>query len=149
MYIVITESNAWEREKWNYAIDISKQNAEVLNYLVIFVNFANKYFEKAKEDAPVAPFGGGKIFAASKYWFKFYDEIDLTGDYPVGKFKTGGSMGFNGKPGYNNNSFDLELVISPKKMYSAMITMRDKNENILYKNFDSVFLTKKKKTVKK
>ena len=103
------------------------------------------YVLESKEEATPASFPLVQVFAASKYWFKFYDEIDLTQNYPRGRFKNGGSMGFNGIAGYNSDSFDLDVIISPKKMYSAMISMRDKNENILYKNFDSIFLAKRKK----
>lgn len=159
MYIVITESNAWEREKWHYAIDVSKQDAETLNHLVIFINCANKYYEMAKAESeskllalPYHPsFNRHRTnpFAASKYSFRFYDEIDVTGVYPIGKFKSGTIMDFNDSANYNSDSFDLDMIISPKKMYSAMIAMRDKKENTLYKNFESVFLTKRKKAVMK
>lgn len=154
MILAITESNAWEREKWIYVLDINKQDSEALNHLVIFIRLANEYFDKQKvasdKNPPPVPYHPifnrhpVRVFAASKYWFKFYKEVDLSKTNPrlVGT-NSGSSLIVNSDPGYNSHSFDTSMIISPRRMKSAMIKMRDKGENVLYKNFDSLFLTKK------
>lgn len=154
MILAVTESNAWEREKWTYVLDIDKQDSEALNHLIIFINHANEYFEKAKKEdektTPPVPFHPIfnphpiRVFAASKYWLKFYEELDMSGKYPrLRGSNDGSSLVVNSNPGYNSHSFDTSMVISPRRMKSAMQKMRDKRENILYKNFDSLFLAQK------
>lgn len=156
MIIAITESNAWERERWTYVLDISKQDSEALNHLIIFIKCANEYFDKVKaqdekQPPPVAyhpifnPYPI-RVFAASKYWFKFYGSLDMTGKTPRLRSTTpGATLVMNGSRGYNSNSYDLTKVISPRRMKSAMQKMRDKGENIIYKNFESLFLSTKHK----
>lgn len=138
MLIAITEFNAWENERWAYVLDMDKQDGNVLNDLMIFIRLANAEFEKIKEGAKY------RLFAASKYTFKFYNSLNLTKLYPILVNKNC-SLIINSDPGYNSNSFDLSVVISSKRMRSAMLSIRDKKENILYKDFDSLFLKSKVK----
>lgn len=138
MLIAITEFNAWENERWTYVLDMGKQDGEVLNNLMIFIRVANQHFEGVKEKA------SERLFAASRYNFRFYNELDTSKKYPVLRNKNG-ALVMSSTSGYNSNSFDLNLVISPSRMKSAMLRMRDKQENDLYKNFDSLFLKTKQK----
>lgn len=136
MLIAITEINAWERERWTYVLDLDKQDGEVINNLMIFIRVANKYFEEASKNSQQG------LFAASKYAFKFYNSLDMSKSHPSLNNKNS-SLIIASEPGYKSHSFDLDLVISAKRMKSAMIRMRDKSTNDLYKNFDSLFLKKK------
>ncbi len=140
MLIAITEYNAWENERWTYVLDVDKQDGETLNRLMIFIRLANEEFIKIKNSTT------NRLFAASHYNLKFYNELDLNNKYPclINKRKGGGLI-IASDPGYKSHSFDLSLVISHKRMQSAMIKIRDKKENLLYKNFDSLFLKTKQK----
>lgn len=151
MILAVTESNSWEREKWIYCLDVNKQDSEALNHLMIFIRLANEYFEKQKtiedNNPPPIPYHPifnrhpVRLFGASRYWFKFYKEVDLSKKHPhLVCSNARSSLIVNSDPGYNSHSFDTSKVISPKRMKSAMIKMRDKEENIIYKNFDSLFL---------
>lgn len=140
MLIAISEINSWEREKWTYVLDIDKQDGEVLNNLMIFIRVANKHFDEVKETSP------NKFFTASRYSYKFYNSIDLTHKHPR-LINKNSSLIIASDPGYNSHSFDLDLVISRQRMKSAMIRMRDKQINDLYKNFDGLFLKKKSKAL--
>jgi hypothetical protein len=136
MLIAITEFNAWENERWTYVLDIDKQDGEILNNLMIFIREANQHFDKVKEITTT------RLFAAARYNFRYYNELDTSKKYPVLRNKNG-ALVMSTHSGYNSNSFDLNLVISSSRMKSAMLRMRDKQENDLYKNFDSVFLKSK------
>lgn len=142
MLIAITEFNAWENERWTYVLDMEKQDGEVLNNLMIFIRVANQYFEEVKEKAT------HRLFAASRYNFRFYNEIDTSKKYPILRNKKV-SLVMNSKSAYNSDFIDPNMIISPLRMKSAMIRMRDKQTNDLYKNFDSLFLKSKSKTVTK
>jgi hypothetical protein len=142
MLIAITEFNAWENERWTYVLDMEKQDGEVLNNLMIFIRVANQHFEDVKEKSTE------RLFAASRYNFKFYNKLDVSDKYPVLRNKKG-ALVMNSSSGYNSNSYDLSLIISPLRMRSTMIRMRDKQENDLYKNFDSLFLKTKSKCLYK
>jgi len=150
MLIAITEHNSWENERWTYVLDLNKQDGQTINNLMIFVRLANEHWEIANDDAPVPDRSSiftrhtPKLFAASKYWIKFYDAVeeDEKGAVVLRNYKGDGlRLGRGG--GYKSNKVDLNAVISPKKMLSAMISMRDRDKNSLYKNFDSVFLSTK------
>jgi hypothetical protein len=132
MLIAITEFCAWENERWTYVLDIKKQDGEVLNNLMIFIRVANQYYEEVKEKST------HRLFAASRYNFRFFNELDTSKGYPVLR-NNKIALVMTGDPGYKSNSFDLSLVISPSRMKSAMLRMRDKQENDLYKNFDSLY----------
>jgi len=136
MLISITEFNAWENERWTYVLDMEKQDGEVLNNLMIFIRIANQHFEEVKGASAY------RIFAASRYNFKFYKSLDLTKKLPCLQNKNSALI-MASDPGYNSHSFDLSVVVSAKRVKSAMLAMRGKNENILYKNFDSLFLKSK------
>lgn len=140
MLIAISEYNAWENEKWTYVLDMDKQDGEVLNHLMIFIRVANKHFDEIKATA------SSRLFAASYYHYKFYNSIDLTNKHPRLQNKNS-SLIIASDPGYNSHSFDLDLVIAPSRMKSAMVRMRDKQTNDLYKNFNSLFLKKKAKGI--
>lgn len=131
--MAVTEINMWEREKWTYILDVEKQGAKILNLLNIFIRCADKQFEKDKEGA------AGALFAASKYSLKFYDTHETESGYLVlvaGKDR----LIMNGKPNYKSGGMFLEKKISLSRMHSAMVKMRDKGENKLYKDFESLFL---------
>lgn len=140
MLIAITEFNAWENERWTYVLDMEKQDGEVLNNLMIFIRVANLHFEEIRKSTT------NRLFAASRYNFRFYKELDVSEKYPVLRNKNG-ALVMTRTAGYNSNSYDLNLVMSSSRMKSAMLRMRDKNENDLYKNFDSVFLKSKQHKV--
>lgn len=148
MILKITEANAWENERWSYAIDVSKQDAETINWLMIFVRCANSVYDKAKESAITQNFGGPfsrpiKIFAASKYWFDFWDGIadefedgELSLYRMVGKKRTHTTI----RGGYYKSGGNFtDKKLSFAKVKSAAVTMRDKGENKLYKDFESAF----------
>ena len=137
MLLAITESNAWERERWTYVIDIELQDSEALNHLMIFIKFANDHFEQLKESA------GERLFAASKYWVKFYSRLDTTRGYTCLVASSGSTLIMNGDKGYKGDCFDLRKMISPRRMKAAMQRMRDKGGNDLYKNMDHIFLRSK------
>jgi hypothetical protein len=149
MLIAITEHNSWENERWTYVLDLNKQDGGTVNNLMIFVRLANEHWQIADEDTPTPDRSSiftrhtPKLFAASKYWIKFYDSMERDGNRIKLKNKNGVGLSIDSKNGYKSNRFDLSLVISPKKMLSALISMRDKDTNSLYKNFDIVFLSKK------
>lgn len=140
MLIAITEYNAWENEKWVYVLDMDKQDGGTLNDLMIFIRLANAEYDKIKESAT------SRLFAASRYTFKFYNKLDLTKRYPsLINNKAGAGLIICSDPGYNLHSFDINTVLSSKRTRSAMLRMRDKQTNDLYKNFDSLFLKSKVK----
>lgn len=152
MLIAITEHNAWENERWTYILDLSKQKSSAINSLMIFVRLANEYYQKAREDCPTNPLSGSiffkhspKIFAASHYRIKFYDSMIATsGTRTRLKIDVGEeSIITHNHNGYKQAGAMLDAVMSPKKSKSALIAMRDKRENKLYKNFESIFLSKK------
>lgn len=138
MLIAVTEFNAWENERWTYVLDIEKQDGEALNNLMIFIRVANEYFGKVRATAK------HQIFSASRYNFRFFKELDTSGKRTVLRNKKNALI-IVGGGFYKSNSTDLSLVISPLRMKSAMIRMRDKQTNDLYKNFDSLFLKSKAK----
>lgn len=142
MLLVITEYCSWENERWKYLLDLEKQDGEALNDLMIFIRLANDKFDKVKKEATHV------IFAVSRYSFKFYNKIDASGKYPrLINNKKGAGLIICSEPGYNSHSFDLNNRLSSKRTRSAMLAIRDKGQNILYKDFDSILL--KKKTVTK
>ena len=51
MILAITEQNAWENESWTYVLDVEKQDASSLNFMMIFVRLANIQFEVDRENA--------------------------------------------------------------------------------------------------
>lgn len=149
MLIAITEHNSWENERWTYVLDLNKQDGQTINNLMIFVRLANEHWQIADEDTSVPDRSSiftrhtPKLFAASKYWIKFYDSMEKDGNRIKLKNKNGMGLSIGSVNGYKSNRFDLSLVISPRKMHSALISMRDKDTNPLYKDFDSVFLSQK------
>lgn len=153
MLIAITEHNSWENERWTYVLDLHKQDAEAINNLMIFVRFANEHWHIADEDTPVPDRSSifsrhtPKLFAASKYWIKFYDSCEKDESGYVLKHKGHGGLHIRSSGGYKSSRYDLSLIISPKKMLSATVSMRDKDTNSLYKDFDSVFLSQKQTSV--
>lgn len=148
MLLSITDKNAWERESWHYIFDISKQDAAALNWLMIFVRLANAEFERVKENAPTV--GGGsifsrpmKMFAASYYTIRFYDKIDEEDDDRLILLEGKTRCHIRKSSGYLSSCNFMDTKISVARMKSAAVTMRDKKENKLYKNFDSIFLKQK------
>lgn len=152
MLLKITERNAWENESWSYVIDISKQDAETINWLMIFVRCANEEYKKVSDAAPVQNFGGPfsrpyKVFAASRYNVDFWDGVaDESEDGEmrlyrmVGKQRTHTTIrGGDYKSGGNF----LDQKLSFAKVKSAAVTMRDKKENKLYKDLESAFIKRK------
>ena len=147
MILAITEQNAWENESWTYVLDVEKQDASSLNFMMIFVRLANIQFEVDRENAKKN--GHPRNFASSRYSFNFYDSYS-TEDYPDRRTRIllthkNVNMVASTKPdGYNVGGIMLDRVISNAKVKSAMIGMRDKKENRIYKDFESIFLKKKK-----
>ncbi len=155
MLLKVTEYCAWEQEKWSYIIDMDKQEAAAINWLMIFIRCANKYFEQVKEDpkrprisySPIFDSHRVSPFAASRYSYEFYDGIDEKGTRTT-LIKSDGNLSLSKGGGYHNfTNIITDRKISRAKMKSAAIAIRDKNENKLYKSFDSIFLTKKLKEV--
>ena len=150
MLLTIREANAWEQERWTYVFDLSKQKAEAIHWLMIFVRVANKFYEQCKENAPEPmrmpfPFGGRspKLFAASFYSFDFYDSFKEDDDKYFYLLQGGSKTSFKREGNYKSNMVCLDTVISTARIKSAAVTMRDKDENKLYKNFEHVFLKQK------
>lgn len=145
MLIKITETNMWEREKWSYILDLSKQDSSSINYLMIFIRVANEQFEIDKENAKK---NGLNYYASSRYSFTFFDSyiieesIILKNPYVVLLDKTHKKQFVlnNNDNGYKIGGLMLDKIISNAKMKSAMIAMRDKKQNKLYKSFEDVFL---------
>lgn len=142
MLLKITERNAWERESWSHIVAIDKQDGRALNHLMIFTRLANENFEEAKKAASRA--GHGSMFAASRYSVEFYETVETTDRSFHLKNKTGPGMIVSRNSGYKSSELMLERKISPARMKSAMMAIRDKKENVLYKGFESVFLKSKK-----
>lgn len=155
MIIAITEHNAWENERWTYILDMSKQKAEAINYLMIFIRLANEYYQEVRENCPPNPLSGHifmrhcpKIFAASHYRIEFYDSVIASaGTRTRLSLGTGEVSLPTSCNGYKSAGLMLYEVISPKKAKSALVAIREKNikkkRNLLYKNFESIFLSKK------
>lgn len=158
MLLKITERNFWENESWSIVIDPLKQPAEALNLLIIFIRLANQQFEidyqEAKNKSTGASFFGTPspvIVAASRYSMDFYDwhekaytKIESPDLLLVNH---GGKMIFNpAKEGYKGNVMDLDLIISVTKLKSAMVQMRDKKQNKIYKSLENIFLKTKSKS---
>lgn len=160
MLVAITEANAWEHERWTYVLDADKQGAEILNLLTVFCRLATKEADKMKEAVTadinhpwVRDMLGRplyKLYAASHYTIRFYDsvEVDASRDpyRPVlieGKRKMHFSFGDGG---YKNGGLLLNTQISPHRLASAMVGIRDRKENKIYKDFESLFLKKKATT---
>ena len=155
MILKITEYCAWENERWSYIIDLSKQEAAAINSLMIFIRCANAHFEEVKEAAskepPALPYHPlfnrhpMNPFAASRYSFDFFDSAD---EKKMQLQCVGRTVSMSKDCGYQSfTNFMLDRKISLARMKSAMISMRDKKQNKLYKAFDSIFLTTKRKSV--
>lgn len=155
MILAIKEYCAWENERWVYIIDLSKQEAAAINSLMIFIRCANKEYEEAEREAkrqpPALPYHPlfnrhpRNPFAASRYSFNFYDTAD---EEKMKLMCAGTTVSLSRNVGYHAaTNFMLDRKISVARMKSAMIAMRDKKENKLYKSFDSVFLATKRKPV--
>jgi hypothetical protein len=153
MILKVTERCAWENESWSYFIDLSGQSAEAINFLMIFIRCANAHFEKVKEATDKQPPAlkphflfnrhPRNPFAASRYTFEFYDAADEK-EFELKRGRT--RIHISERSGYHNfNNFRIDRKISIARMKSAMISMRDKKENKLYKSFDRIFLTSKLK----
>lgn len=136
MLIKVTETNMWEREKWTYVLDVEKLGGSILNHLMIFVRCANAQFDKESSDAK----GNSEVFASSRYHLEFYDSlIQEQGKDPILVNKTC-KLHLNSRGNYKEGGIYLDKKISSARLKSAMIQMRDKKENKLYKNFESLFL---------
>jgi len=154
MLIKVSEFCAWENERWSYVFDLEKQEAEAINYLMIFIRLANQHFEKVKEEAESKPppipyhilFNPRPlyVFAASKYSLEFYDSIEQK-ENSVRLIKSGGGLSMRNGSGYNDfTNIMIDRKISIARMKSAMVSIRGKKkENKLYKRFDNIFLFKK------
>lgn len=123
----------WEHEKWTYVLDAEKVGAGTLNMLMIFVRLANAEFDKMQKAA------GNNLFAASRYFMEFYDSMENDGKYNILVNKEH-RLCLNGGGGYKSGGVYLERRISPRRAKSAMVAMRDRSENVLYKDFESLFL---------
>jgi hypothetical protein len=135
MIVMVTEVNMWEREKWNYLMDIDKVGGAVMNDLMIFVRLANEDFKKQSD------LGRG-LFAASRYLVKFYDCFDNS-DRPSVGCSNGYRMYLSNSACYKNGLNDFrEKTLSPRRMRGVMAEMRDKNNNRIYKDFEYLFLKK-------
>lgn len=149
MIITVREYNAWENERWTYVFNLEKQSASALNYLMAFVRLANKEFDQIKQYAknkpvpnyhPIFNRHSQTPFAASSYMVCFYDTVE---------HKKGGirlvsedsAMNLSDNSGYKPSAnLMLDRKISIARMKSALIAMRERKHNKLYKNFESVFL---------
>ena len=150
MLIRITEINAWEQEKWSYVFDMNKQNASALNHLMVFIRLANAEFDIIKENTATPkssiPFYRPiKLFAATKYTFEFYDSVEVDEKGYIILTNNSGRLHIGNNNGYKSSGVYLDTIISPRKALSAKLKMRDKKENILYKNFEHLFLLSNKK----
>lgn len=153
MLLKITEYCAWENESWSYIIDLDKQDGEALDHLMIFIRLANEQYIVAAADAKGQPYAIARHplfnphprnpFAASRYNISFYNAIDTTlGRVRLLTHKT--TERLREGSGYHDYANILtDMIISPRRMKSALTHIRDKKENILYKTFDSLFLKKK------
>lgn len=141
MLLKITERNMWEHEAWSHIVEVDKQEGQVINYLMIFARLANELCDKAKIDATKA--GHGQYFAASRYSVEFFDRHEVT-DRSIYLKNRGRTLVVSKASGYKNSELVLDRKISLAKMKSAVIAARDKKQNVLYKNFESVFLKSKK-----
>jgi hypothetical protein len=139
--IAITEINAWEGERWTYVLDLCAQDADTINNLFVFARLAGERYNDLRK------ISGSNMFAASKYWIRFYDKIQ-SDEFNIDRIKLINHKGqrvlsIDTVPagiGYKSNVVDLNAVISWRKMKQAVNTYIRENENILYKNFESVFL---------
>src|ERR1044072_6329293 len=102
MLIAITEFNAWENERWTYVLDMKKQDGEALNNLMIFIRVANKHFEEIKEST------SERLFAASRYKFRFLNGLDISKKHPVLRNKNT-SLLMNGDGAYRSEEHTSEL----------------------------------------
>lgn len=137
MILKITECNYWEREKWHYLIDIEKQEAYAINELFIFLRLAMKEFEKIKSENP-----NMDCLAISNYQYTFYDNSEITDNKTI-LIRKNSKLHMNMHSDYKSSNFNLDKIISTKRIHSAMISIRDKKENKLYKNFEYIFLQDK------
>jgi hypothetical protein len=138
MLLKVMEINMWEKERWSYILDLSKQDASSINYLMIFIRVANIQFEKDKENARNK--GHADCFASSKYSFEFFDSFEYSKGNSLVLVNKNCRLHTGGGGGYKSGGLMLDKIISNAKMKSAMITMRDKKENKLYKSFEDIFL---------
>jgi len=142
MLIAITERNMWENESWTYVVDGDKQDAASINFLITFSVLANKKFEEDKQQANRN--GHPRCFASSCYNIRFFDSFEDRGGGRISLKNKGMNLIIgNGDSSYTSFGLRLDRVISNAKIKSAMVHLRDKNNNKLYKEFESVFLKKK------
>lgn len=141
MLLKITERNMWERESWSHIIDLNKQDGEALNRLLIFTRLANAQCEETGKAAKSA--GHGSLYAASRYEVRFFEKHEINDRSILLKNKSGNTLVVSKASGYKNSELNLDRKISPAKMKSALKAIRDKKQNVLYKNFESVFLKNK------
>lgn len=153
MILKITEYCAWENERWSYLIDLNKQEGAVLNLLMIFIRLANAYYETANDEAQRQPMALAyhpifnphprNPFAASKYNFEFYDSLEET-KRGIKVVNSNGSLWLSDHVGYHSaTNLMLDRKISIAKIKSAVISIRKRKTNSLYKSFDSIFLKQK------
>lgn len=158
MILKITEYCAWENERWSYIIDLEKQEAAAINSLMIFIRCANAEFEIAKEESsrqkpalayhPLFNRHPRNPFAASSYSFNFYDAVFVDYDRSVSLICAGKKSHLSDGCGYHfYTNIMLDRKISIFRMKSAMIAMRDKKQNKLYKSFENIFLAAKRKPI--
>lgn len=151
MLIKVTEANHWEHERWSYILDADLQGAQVINDLLSFIRLCNEEtakIKKAVHDDPNHPWVTDmfqrpmyKLFAASTYSMRFYDRLEEHPErgYPV-LISNKSKLHMNGGTSYKTAGAMLNKRISPARIYSALIAIRDHKENKLYKSFEDLFL---------
>jgi hypothetical protein len=140
MLLKITERNSWEQASWSHIIDVSKQDAQAVNDLLRFIRLANSKYDEIKKEM-----AGSRYFAASYYQAEFYDSHDEDEHrIMLRKRKTRSIMVVHKSAAYKDNELSLDHKISTRKIKSAVLAMK-RGDNVLYKNFESVFLKSKQK----
>lgn len=137
MLIAITETNAWEMEKWTYVFDTNNLGASVINNLIVFARMANEEFDKQLALVPK-----NQPFAMSRYWVRFYDRLDKGNDGYTRLINQKSTLILNASDyqDYKTGGIFLDRKLSIKRLISACISIRDRQENKIYKNFESLLI---------
>jgi hypothetical protein len=137
MILQITEYCKWENERWGYLITLEKQPTIALTHLFIFMRLANDLYKHIEDNATT------DLFAASNYHVAFFDKAEkeeednrivlINSSHRIAcRLEEGGYQ--------SRTNVLLDKIISPAKVKSFMLAIRDKQENHIYKNFYGIFV---------
>lgn len=138
--LYLMEINSWEHSRESWVLSLDRQEAATLNWLMIFVRLAKAQWQVDFENRPKQYDMFGRehsVFASSNYVMEFYDTYEVTDRYLI--------LNCRERRLSTHAELTLDTKLSFARVKSAAITMRDKKENKIYRDFPSLFLKSKVK----